>query len=137
MTRYVVDASVAVHWLVDYPGGEQARRYLTPEHEFIAPDLILAEASNALWKYVNAGAMAADLAQTGLAGLSQFIDQLVPLPELCDDALTIALNLRHPTYDCFYLALASRQKLTLITSDKRLARLDTSDVDCDVLLAAR
>jgi predicted nucleic acid-binding protein len=28
--------------------------------------------------------------------------------------------LRHPVYDCFYLALAEREDATLVTADRRL-----------------
>ena len=37
--------------------------------------------------------------------------------ELC---LPLALNLGHPIYDCFYLALAQRQDVPLVTADEAM-----------------
>jgi predicted nucleic acid-binding protein len=41
---------------------------------------------------------------------------------LKDRALAIAIELRHPAYDCFYLALAERNTSPLVTADDRLIR---------------
>jgi predicted nucleic acid-binding protein len=37
-------------------------------------------------------------------------EELVPVSVLRDRALAIAVELRHPAYDCFYLALAGGEK---------------------------
>jgi predicted nucleic acid-binding protein len=41
---------------------------------------------------------------------------------LKDRALAIAIELRHPAYDCFYLALAERSASQLVTAHDRLIR---------------
>jgi predicted nucleic acid-binding protein len=46
---WVVDASVALKWFLDEEGSEHARRLKSLE-EVIAPDLIVAEVSNAAWR---------------------------------------------------------------------------------------
>ena len=52
---------------------------------------------------------------------------MLPLAPLAARALAIAAELRHPAYDCFYLALAEVRDLKLITADRRLvARLAES-----------
>ncbi|MEK6604283.1 MAG: type II toxin-antitoxin system VapC family toxin, partial [Nitrospirota bacterium] len=50
MTRLVVDASVAVKWLVPEIHADAARRILSPNNELLAPDLIWAEVGNVIWK---------------------------------------------------------------------------------------
>jgi len=40
--------------------------------------------------------------------------------ELLDRAFAIAIELRHPAFDCFYLALAERSTSPLVTADDRL-----------------
>ncbi len=40
--------------------------------------------------------------------------------ELANRALSLAIELQHPIYDCFYLALAQRENALLITADERL-----------------
>ena len=37
-------------------------------------------------------------------------------------ALAIAIELRHPVYQCFYLALAERNTSPLVTADEQLIR---------------
>ena len=37
-------------------------------------------------------------------------------------ALNLARELRHPAYDCFYLALAIERDLDLVTADARFVR---------------
>ena len=49
MTGYVVNASVAVKWLVDEPQSEQALKLLENDLPLLAPELIFAEVANALW----------------------------------------------------------------------------------------
>jgi predicted nucleic acid-binding protein len=39
---------------------------------------------------------------------------------LASRAFEIAAELRHPVYDCFYLALAEREEASLVTADRRL-----------------
>jgi predicted nucleic acid-binding protein len=34
----------------------------------------------------------------------------------------VAIELRHPAYDCFYLALAERERTVLITADRTFFR---------------
>ncbi len=115
----VVDASVAVLWTLQQTGSDRAAA-LNGEAGLIAPSIILAEVGNAIWKAVRRGdlpradaAMAVDLALSP-------IDQLTTGEELRLRALDLAIELDHPIYDCFYLALAERERCPLVTADKRL-----------------
>jgi len=49
-------------------------------------------------------------------------EELVPTSVLKDRTLAIAIELRHPAHDCFYLALAERSTSPLVTADDRLIR---------------
>ena len=61
-----------------------------------------------------------------MAGL---FTRLVPLQELQDQALDLALRRDHPAYDCFYVALAERKAAPLLTADRRLAQRFGGDVE--------
>lgn len=50
MTDYVIDASVAIKWVVSEPGTQEA--LALRQHRLIAPDLLIAECANILWKKV-------------------------------------------------------------------------------------
>jgi predicted nucleic acid-binding protein len=53
--------------------------------------------------------------------LPQLLTELCPLATLAGRALAIAAELRHPAYDCFYLALAEAKDARLVTADRRFA----------------
>jgi predicted nucleic acid-binding protein len=48
MTALVIDASVAIKWVIDEPGTKEALSLL--KHRLYAPDLLVAECGNILWK---------------------------------------------------------------------------------------
>ena len=49
MSGYVVDASVAVKWLVTEAFSNEAARLLNVGLRLVAPELLFADATNALW----------------------------------------------------------------------------------------
>jgi predicted nucleic acid-binding protein len=116
----VVDASVAVKWFLDEPGDREARALVERSEALIAPELIVAEVLNAIWKRLLAGD--ADIRQGPrvAAVLPKVLAQIRSLGPLAARALEIAAELRHPAYDCFYLALAEEQRAQLVTADRRL-----------------
>jgi predicted nucleic acid-binding protein len=64
MTGYVVDASVAVKWLIAETFSDQAVRLLDQKLTLIAPELLFAEAANALWMMCRRGGITkADLVE--------------------------------------------------------------------------
>lgn len=115
----VVDASVAVQWALNEAGTTRALA-LRHEEGLIAPSLIATEIGNALWKAVRRGHVARAEALDTMAAILIPFDALVPVEDLRSRALEIALELDHPIYDCFYLALAERERCPLVTADKRL-----------------
>ncbi len=118
----VVDASVALCWLFRLRGSERAEELLRSGDRVIAPDLVIAEMTNAAWKFVIFDNLAPQTVMTTIHEAAKAFEELVPTSELKDRALAIAIELRHPAYDCFYLALAERQKAPLVTADDRLIR---------------
>ena len=126
MRPVVVDASVVVKWFVNDVLTEQAVATLE-RFDFHAPGLILAEQSNALWKYARRG----DLSAADCAAAAKRLPRLVrltPMAELASEAAALAVELDHPAYDCFYLCLAQRLGHDLLTADKRLlARIAGDD----------
>ncbi|WP_448191148.1 type II toxin-antitoxin system VapC family toxin [Azospirillum sp. sgz301742] len=116
----VVDSSVAIKWMVPEDGSDMAadlRRF-----DLIAPDLLRIECSNVLWRLVNGNALPLDEAFGSLDDLAAGTIRYFPCGELERTALEIAIELRHPIYDCYYLALAERENAPLVTDDRRLVR---------------
>jgi predicted nucleic acid-binding protein len=115
----VVDASVAAQWVLDEPASERALA-LRNEEALIAPSLIASEIGSALWKAVRRGAVARADALTAMNTILIPFEALIPVEDLRNRALELAIELDHPIYDCFYLALAERERCPLVTADKRL-----------------
>jgi predicted nucleic acid-binding protein len=115
----VIDASVAVQWVLPEPQSDRAALLLNGE-AIVAPDLVYAEIGNAIWKRGVQGEISPADAIQALATAIGLFTTLVPMAELAARATEIAIAIRHPIYDCFYLALAERERAPLITVDKRL-----------------
>jgi predicted nucleic acid-binding protein len=115
----VVDASVAVLWTLAQQGSDRAAA-LNNDDRLIAPSLIIAEIGNAVWKAVRRGDLPKTEALTGIEIALGPVAALTPDEELRGRALELAIELDHPIYDCFYLALAERERCPLVTADKRL-----------------
>ena len=119
--RLVVDASVAVKWLVEEEGSETAERLLRGNSDLHAPRLLASEVANAVWRKARAGEIG-----RGEAGMLVHAISEIPLhwckdEELGADAVRLALAFDRPVYDCVYLALAHRIGAQLVTADARFA----------------
>jgi predicted nucleic acid-binding protein len=119
----VVDASIVTKWLANEPDSAAAARLLDRDDSFAAPDIILAETANALWKKQRAGEIEASELADAITVLLAADLMLVLSAELLKDAAALAAAHGHPVYDCLYLALARRETATLATADRLLARL--------------
>jgi predicted nucleic acid-binding protein len=117
----VADASVAVKWLVDEPDHMAARSLLDRNEQLQAPDFVLIEAGNVLWKKVRRRELTEEQAADAVDSLPRLFDELVPSNVLIARALHLAIELAHPVYDCLYLACAERANADLVTTDKRFA----------------
>jgi predicted nucleic acid-binding protein len=101
---------------------DRAEELLRSGHHLFAPDLVIAEITNAAWKLVIFDRMAPESAVTAVREVVKAFEELVPMSALRDRALAIAIELRHPAHDCFYLALVERSTAPLVTADERLIR---------------
>lgn len=115
----VVDASVALKWFVSEDDSEFALGLLGSSEVLIAPDLVVAEVSNAAWKAVRSGFMKPEQQDEAASRLGFAFDELVPLAPLASRAVVISRLLAYAVYDCFYLALAEARSATLVTADRR------------------
>ncbi|MYE00901.1 MAG: type II toxin-antitoxin system VapC family toxin [Alphaproteobacteria bacterium] len=120
MTGYVVDASVAVKWLVEEALSGKAAGLLDGDETLVAPPLLFAEAANALWAMRRRGDIAAaDLAEAVETLRAAPVSIPVSMSDLTSAATRLASDLDHPVYDCFYLALAVHTQYPVVTADTR------------------
>lgn len=112
----VVDTSVVLKWFVAEDGSERAADLIGTR--LIAPDLLLAELGNALWKKRRRGEIGAEQGRRALLDAELSL-ALMPAVSLAHRAFAIAVELDRPIYDCHFLALAEQSGRPLITADKR------------------
>ncbi len=118
MTRFVIDASVAVKWVVAEEGTDQAVSLLSGR-SLSAPDLLVAECANILWKKVRLSELTAQEAMLAARLLQQAEIELHPMRALLERGTELAIALDHPAYDCLYLALALANDWRFVTADIR------------------
>ena len=120
MSVYVVDASVVVKWFVPEIHSDRARRLLEAKHEYIAPDLLFAEAANAIWKKIRRQELTLQQGQRVVADMGRIAVETVACRVLAEDAHVLANATGQTVYDCMYIALAARLNTRAITADDRL-----------------
>lgn len=113
----IVDASVAIKWLTPEDDSDEADQLLA-RGGLSAPELIVCELSNAVWKKWRRGELTG--VPPGLGSMPDFFDSLAPMGGLMVRAAELALELDHPAYDCFYLAQAESTGDVLVTADSKL-----------------
>ena len=119
--RVVVDASVAVKWLVAEEDSDAANRLLTDGDDLYAPRLMVSEVANALWRKTRLGEIERDQAGVLMTAVSEMPVRWCKDETVCADAIRLALTLKRPVYDCMYLALAQLHGARMVTADKRFA----------------
>jgi predicted nucleic acid-binding protein len=121
VNRLVIDASIAVKWVVEEDGTPEALA-LRQKAKLLAPELLVAECANILWKKVKRGELLKDeaLLAAGLLQAAEF--ELLPTRNLFETALRISIEIDHPAYDCVYLASAVENKCHFVTADERFLR---------------
>ena len=119
----VLDASAVVRLICHDPAAASWAGQLSQASLVLAPELMLTEVANALWKLRRSGSLEDVDPQVLLADARDLVDQFEPDRELQVEALALACHLDYPVYDCLYLALARREAAVLVTADKRLQQL--------------
>nr|WP_294517118.1 type II toxin-antitoxin system VapC family toxin [uncultured Rhodopila sp.] len=118
MSTFVIDASVVIKWVVDEPG--TAKALLLRRHRLLAPDLLIAECANILWKKERRKELLEEeaLVATGLLARSDI--EFEPMIGVFEAATRMAVLLDHPASDCCYLALAAARGCVFVTADAAL-----------------
>jgi predicted nucleic acid-binding protein len=101
-----------------------ADQWIRTETRLLAPCLLIAEATNALYKRVLRRELTLATARRALDVILAFAIDIREEPGLAGPAMEWASTLRQPTaYDGQYLALAERYDCELWTGDRRLVQV--------------
>jgi predicted nucleic acid-binding protein len=114
---YVVDASVAVKWYIPEIYEQEADRLLKGRHEMHAPELILPEFANIIWKKVKRAEITQSEGEKIVTAFSRRHFQIHSHKKTIKSAFTGAVNTEQTVYDWTYLALGISLSCQFITAD--------------------
>lgn len=120
----VVDASLATMWAIPEPSSDRAlelaEKWARTATGLLAPCLLVAEVTNALYKRVRRRELGLVEAQRALDIVLGFSIEIREEPGLAHRAMEWASRLRQPAaYDTHYLALAELNRCECWTGDRR------------------
>lgn len=122
--KYVLDASVALKWVLKEPGSVRARglrdEFRLLLHEFLAPEIFLPEVGHALTRAERKGVIQPPMASAFFADILSTAPQLHSLIPLMPKAVDLSSTMRIGVYDCLYVVMAEREGCQLLTADDRL-----------------
>jgi predicted nucleic acid-binding protein len=117
----VIDTSVAVKWYVPEPGADKAVALRQPSNDLVAPDLLVAEFINVMWKKVRRGelerAEAREITDAFVRACPLRLRPSLPYSTL---ALDLALRFDRSAYDALFVAVALAHDGAYVTADERL-----------------
>ncbi len=117
---YVIDANVAAKWFLREELRADAMRLLEHRSQLHAPDWITAEIAHVAFRKWRDREIGSEQATAMVQALPSFFAELYPSAVFVGRALAIAMAVRHPVYDCLYLACAEMTGGILITADDGL-----------------
>lgn len=129
--KCVVDANIAIKWVMPEPDSNSALALL--DHGLLAPALLLPECLNVLWHKRIKQELDEAESDVALAALVAAPIQWIPVAPLMKRVLELAVRLKHPAYDCTYLAAAIHVGVPMVTADgKFVRRLRRDDAVADL-----
>lgn len=101
---------------------------LSSQFVLLAPDLILVELANVIWK--KSGRSEISKSKPYIETLEQLSDVFVlrPVSELVTRAAALAVQLNHPLNDCLYRTCALEYEVPLVTADELHVQTATNDI---------
>jgi len=120
VSLYIIDCSVAVKWYVPETHSQAAVALLDESHELHAPELLLAEFGNTLWKKRRRGELTEAEVRSILQAFWMVPLEIHSLDTLVEGAVELALQTERTVYDSLYVALALLLDGPVVTADESL-----------------
>ncbi len=117
--KRVVDASVAIKWYVPEVYEQEASRLQKSGDELHAPELILPEFGNIVWKKVIRREITEKEGQKIVTEFSRLNLVYHPQRQIIKSAFTGAMMTSQTVYDWTYMALALSLGCQFVTADER------------------
>jgi len=119
----VLDANAAVEVALEGKAAGPLSAMLSQSEEVIAPELLIQEVVNAVWKYHQFAEFDLGKCEKILELAVGLVDRLISHREIYREAFALSRAQKTRTaYDMFYLALARREDAVLLTLDGTLKK---------------
>lgn len=120
--KIVLDASATVGIALNRAASDRFRTVMEEAEETIAPDLLIAEVVNAIWKSHEFEKLDLKICDRAIEEFPRLINRIIPSQDLYREAFALSRATHKPAYDMFYLALAQREDAVLLTMDQSLKK---------------
>ncbi len=121
--RVVLDANAAVEVALEGRAAGPLSAKLSEAAEVIAPELLIPEVVNAVWKYHQFAEFDLGKCERLLELAIGLVDRFVPHREIYREAFALSrIQKSRAAYDMFYLTLARREDAVLLTLDGTLKK---------------
>lgn len=121
MSKFVLDASVALKWVLQEPDRQKAldlrEDFRNGIHELLAPEIFHVEIGHVFSKMHRQHKLSQQDAEIYLAEVMSTPPHLHPTQPLMPRAYEMSLQDRKSLYDCLYLALAEQENCSVVTAD--------------------
>jgi predicted nucleic acid-binding protein len=138
--KYVLDANVALKWVLPEPDSAKARQlrdeFEKAVHELLAPDVFEVEVAHALTRAERQRKIAVGNAAVLWSDVMSTPPSLEPSGPLLPRGIGISSKYRQGVYDCLYVALAEQENCKLVTADDKLVQKLQPDFPFIVLLSS-
>jgi predicted nucleic acid-binding protein len=121
--KVVLDTNCAIEIALNKKEGDRLKTLLDESDQVLAPDLLVPEFVNALWKYHQFDQLSLEIRDGALRVLLNLVETFVPSTQLYRRAFALShAQKTRAAYDMFYLALALRENAVLLTLDATLKK---------------
>jgi predicted nucleic acid-binding protein len=121
--RVVLDANAAIEVALEGKAARSLSATLFQSEEVIAPELLIPEIVNAIWKYHQFAEFDLGKCEKILELAVGLVDRLISHREIYREAFALSRAQKtRAAYDMFYLALALREDAILLTLDGTLKK---------------
>jgi predicted nucleic acid-binding protein len=118
----VLDANIAAKWYLPERGTDSALELMTGPNRLFAPELIRLEVLSAITRQVRIGEATSTETKAQCQRWLDYLNEggvvLIPEAELLHEAIDLAAKLKHPLFDCMYLAAARQLEAPILTADR-------------------
>jgi predicted nucleic acid-binding protein len=120
VTKWVIDANVAIKWVLPEAHSDTALSILdNDDNQLLVPDFFFSEITNILWKRIQRDELSLIDAKESLKSIQQVDFEIFSSYNLVARALEISVEVKQAIYDCIYLALAIDNDCCMVTADER------------------